>query len=229
MKPAATRREAKDTLYEAFAEAARALSSGRRVELVDVLAQGERSVDELARELDQSVANTSHHLRALARAGFVTSRRAGNRIYYRLASNDVEELWRALRNVAARQVAGIDHLITAYLGQRDELEAITRDELHRRMQQGDVVVLDIRPEAEYEAGHIRGARSVPPKQLRRELEALPRDIEVVAYCRGAYCVYADDAIRALQDVGVTAQRLQDGFPEWRHAKLPVATGPQPDG
>jgi rhodanese-related sulfurtransferase/DNA-binding HxlR family transcriptional regulator len=217
-------RAAKDALFEGFAEVAKALGSGRRAEIVDLLAQGERSVEEVAAELDQSVANTSHHLRALARAGLVTTRRDGTRIHYRLASERVAELWSAVRDVAESHVAGLDRLAAAYLGDRDGIEVVNRKELAARIKQGLVVVLDVRPPAEFTAGHIAGARSVPIGELRRQLKALPSDAEVVAYCRGPYCVYADDAVRELARRGFKAARLQDGFPEWRRAGLPVASG-----
>jgi rhodanese-related sulfurtransferase len=217
-------RAAKDALFDGFAEVAKALASGRRTEIVDVLAQGERSVEEIAGELGQSVANTSHHLRAMARAGLVATRRDGTRIFYRLASERVAELWSALRDVAVDHVAGLDRLAGAYLGDRDSIEVIDRAELAARLERREVVVLDVRPEAEYTAGHIAGARSVPIAQLRRHLRALPKDAEVVAYCRGPYCVYADDAVRALNRKGFTARRLIDGFPEWKRAGLPMAVG-----
>jgi len=217
-------RDAKDALFDAFAEMAKALASGRRAEIVDVLAQGERSVEELASEISQSVANTSHHLRALARAGLVTTRRDGNRIFYALASERVAELWSALRDAAADHVAGLDRLAAAYLGERDGVEVVNRGELAARLRRGEVIVLDVRPGPEYEAGHIRGARSVPVTELRRHLRVFPKDAEVVAYCRGPYCVYADEAVRLLHKRGFQARRLEDGFPEWKRAGLPVATG-----
>ena len=217
-------RAAKDALFDGFAAVARALSSGRRAEIVDVLAQGERSVEEVAGELGQSVANTSHHLRALARAGLVTTRRDGTRIYYALASERVGELWGALRDVAVEHVAGFERLAGAYLGKRDGVETVGRDELAVRLERGEVLVLDVRPEAEYAAGHIAGARSIPISELRRQLRALPKEGEVVAYCRGPYCVYADDAVRELNRRGFVARRLVDGYPEWKRAGLPVATG-----
>ena len=222
--PAMGDRAAKDALFEAFAEVAKALASGRRTEIVDLLAQGERSVDEIAGELGQSVANTSHHLRAMARAGLVTTRRDGTRIYYALASDRVSELWSALRGVAGDHVDGLERLAMAYLGNRDGIDVVDRDELASRLKNGEVVVLDVRPEVEFDAGHIAGARSVPITELRRQLKALPKDAEVVAYCRGPYCVYADDAVRELQRRGFRAQRLIDGYPEWRRAGLPVAVG-----
>jgi rhodanese-related sulfurtransferase/DNA-binding HxlR family transcriptional regulator len=217
-------RRAKDALYDAFAEVAKVLASGRRAEIVDLLAQGERSVEEIAVEIDQSVANTSHHLRAMARSGVVTTRREGTRIYYRLASERVVELWAALRDVAAEQVAGLDRLAEAYLGDRDALEVVDRAELAARLRRGDVVVLDVRPPAEFAAGHVTGARSVPLSELRRQLRDLSKDVEVVAYCRGHYCVFADEAVRQLLAKGYRARRLEDGFPEWRRAGLPVAVG-----
>ena len=217
-------RAAKDDLYDGFAEVAKALSSGRRAEIVDVLAQGERSVEEIAVEIDQSVANTSHHLRALARAGLVTTRRDGTRIYYDLSSERVAELWSALRDVAGEHVAGLQHLAAAYLGAREGIEEVGRDELARRLKSGALVVLDVRPPAEFAAGHIAGSRSVPIAELRKHLQALPKDVEVVAYCRGPYCAYADEAVRELTKKGFHASRLTDGFPEWRRAGLPVAVG-----
>ena len=217
-------RVAKDALFDGLAEVARALSSGRRAEIVDVLAQGERSVEDVAGEIDQSVANTSHHLRALARAGLLITRRDGTRIYYALASDRVGELWAAVRDVAEAHVAGLDRLAAAYLGDRDGIEVVDRDGLATRLNDGAVVVLDVRPAAEFGAGHIAGARSVPIGELRKHLKALPADAQVVAYCRGPYCVYADDAVRELGRKGFKAARLEDGYPEWKRAGLPTAVG-----
>lgn len=216
-------RAAKDALFDAFAEVAKALASGRRAEIVDVLAQGERSVEQLANEIGQSVANTSHHLRAMARAGVLRTRREGTRIVYMLASDRVADVWAALRDIATEHVAGINELVDAYVGDRNGLEPVTRVELAARLRAGDTVVLDMRPSAEYEAGHISGATSVPVGRLRR-LRSLSKDIEIVAYCRGPYCVYADEAVRQLRKRGFTARRLEDGFPEWKRAGLPVAAG-----
>ena len=222
--PAMGDREAKDALYDGFAEVAKALASGRRAEVVDLLAQGERSVDEIAAELGQTVANTSHHLRAMARAGLLTTRREGTHIYYRLAGDRVADLWTALRDVAREHVAGLERLAGAYLGDRDGLEVIDRDELAARIRRRQVVLLDVRPTAEFASGHIAGARSLPITELRRRLKSLPKDADVVAYCRGPYCVYADDAVRELRRKGFRARRLVDGFPEWKRAGLPVAAG-----
>lgn len=217
-------REAKEALFDAFAEVSKALGSGRRAEIVELLAQGERSVEAVAEQIGQSVANTSHHLRALARGGLVRTRREGIRIFYSLASDHVAALWAALREVAAEHLSGIERLADAYLGDRSRLEAISRDELVDRLRHGDLVVLDVRPEPEFRAGHIKGARSMPIAELRRRLRTLPGDAEVVAYCRGPYCVYADDAVRELRRRGFHARRLEDGFPEWKRAGLPVAAG-----
>jgi rhodanese-related sulfurtransferase len=208
-------------LFDAFASVAAALGSGRRAEIVDVLAQGERSVEEVALEVGQSVAATSHHLRLLAKAGLARSRRDGNRVFYRLASERVEDLWAAVRDVAVRHVAEVSVLAGEYLGERDGIELLSASELRERLVQGTVVVLDVRPEAEYRAGHIPGALSAPLDQLESIARRLPKRRDVVAYCRGAYCVYADDAVRLLRARGVRARRLDVGFPEWRRAGLPV--------
>jgi rhodanese-related sulfurtransferase len=214
-------RQAKDALFDGFAEVARALANGRRAELVDVLVQGERHVDELASEIGQSVANTSFHLRALAGSGLVTTRRNGTRIYYRVASPRVVDLWLAVREVASAHHQQLDALAHAYLGERDQLDELGRDELARRLATGDVIVVDVRPSAEYAAGHIAGARSLPLERLADSLGALPFDMPVVAYCRGPYCVMADEAVRLLQASGRSATRLADGYPEWVRAGLPV--------
>jgi rhodanese-related sulfurtransferase len=214
---------AKAALFDALASVAQALGSGRRAEIVDVLAQGERSVEELAGEISQSVANTSQHLQVLARAGLVRSRRDGTRIIYRLASDRVAELWAAVRDVAVRHVAEVSVLADEYLGQRDGVEQLSAEELALRLERGDVVVLDVRPGAEFRAGHIAGARSVPVDILEALVDELPKRREVVAYCRGPYCVYADDAVRMLRSRGLKARRLDVGFPEWRRAGLPVET------
>ena len=213
----------KSALYDVFATVGKALSSGRRAELVDVLAQGERSVESLAVEIGQSVANTSQHLQVLSRAGLTTSRRHGNRVLYRLTDESVEELWTALRTVASERVAGAEQAAAAYLGDRTSLPEISQDELAERLGDG-VLVWDVRPSAEYEAGHVPGAVSVPPDELQHRLHEVPRGAEVVAYCRGPFCVYADDAVRALTSRRRRARRLEGGFPEWRRAGLPVAVG-----
>ena len=212
------RRDAKDALFEGFAAIASALASGRRAEIVEVLAQGERTVEETAEAIGQSLANTSHHLRTLARAGLVATRRDGTRIYYRVASDQVVDTWLALRRLAADQLDAIEDLVRAYMGDRDDLELISRDELEARLGRGDLVLIDVRPEVEYNAGHLPGAISVPPghpERLDDLVSTIPPDEEIVAYCRGPYCVYADDAIRHLAGQGRRALRLVEGVPEWR--------------
>lgn len=215
---------AKDALFDAFGSVAAALGSGRRAEIVDVLAQGERSVDEVALEIGQSLANTSHHLRVLARAGLVRTRREGTRVVYRLASDRVGELWAAVRDVAASHVAEVTVLAGEYLGDRGDVESVSAAELANRLARGEVVALDVRPEVEYLAGHIAGARSAPLDELAARVSELQGQGEVIAYCRGPYCVYADDAVRIMRNRGLQARRLDVGFPEWRRAGLPVAAG-----
>ncbi len=217
-------RAAKDALFDALASVAKALGNGRRAEIVDVLAQGERRVESLAAEIGQSTANTSQHLQVLLRSSLVRTRREGTRVYYSLASDEVAGLWRAMRDIAASHVAQIDELAGAYVGDRSQLSSISRDELAGRLRAGDVVVLDVRPSDEYAAGHLPGAVNVPPDELKERLGALPIGQQIVAYCRGPYCVYADDAVRYLRSTGHTVSRLTDGFPEWAAAGQPTAIG-----
>jgi rhodanese-related sulfurtransferase len=215
-------RAAKTALFDEFARAAKALASGRRIELVDVLANGERTVEALAGEVAMSVANTSQHLQLLRQAGLVMGRREGTSVWYRLAGPEVFELWRALRTLAASRLAEVERLAATYLGARDELEPVTREELVRRLQDGDhLLVLDVRPTAEYAAGHLPGAVSIPVGELRRRLAELPGDREVVAYCRGPYCAFAHEAVALLRQEGFSARRLEDGLPEWQAAGLAV--------
>jgi rhodanese-related sulfurtransferase/DNA-binding transcriptional ArsR family regulator len=198
------------------------LANGRRLEIVDVLANGERTVERLAAETGLSVANASQHLQLLREVGLVSRRREGTRIYYELKDAEVFDLWRNLRSVAAQHRAEISRLADAYLGARDSLEPVTRGELLRRLKRGeDVVVLDVRPAEEFAAGHLAPAISIPLAELRRRLRELPRDKEVVAYCRGPYCAFAHKAVRILEQAGFHARRLEDGLPEWKAAGLPV--------
>src|SRR6266511_2761498 len=213
-------RAAKTALFDEFARVGRALASGRRIELVDVLANGERTVEVLAREGGLSVANASQHLQILRRAGLVSTRRDGTSVWYRLAAPEGFEAWRALRALAASRLAA------AYLGGRDLLEPVTREELARRLENGDeLVVLDVRPAEEHAAGHVPGAVSIPLSELRRRLRELPRDREIVAYCRGPFCAFAHEAVAVLTDAGLHARRLEDGLPEWAASGLPMATSP----
>jgi len=216
-------RAAKTALFDEFARVGKALASGRRIELLDVLANGERTVEALAGEAGLSVANTSQHLQVLHQAGLVSSRRAGTSVHYRLAGPEVFELWRALRTLAASRLAEVERLAAAYLGARDELEPVTRQELARRLQEGDdLVVLDVRPAAEHAAGHLPGAVSIPVGELRRRLAELPGDREIIAYCRGPYCAFAHEAVALLREAGFQGRRLEDGLPEWQAAGLAVS-------
>lgn len=220
-----TRQAAKGELFDGFARIGQALASGRRVEIVDILANGARTVESLAAAVGLSVANTSQHLQILRRAGLVTARRDGNNIHYSLAGDDVFALWSSLRGVAANRSAEIEKLAAEYLGEPDTLQPVTRDELSRRLRQRPPpIILDVRPSEEFEALHLRGAVSIPLSELRRRLREIPKDREIVAYCRGPYCVYAPEAVRLLRSKGYRARRLEDGLPEWRAAGLPVEPG-----
>jgi rhodanese-related sulfurtransferase/DNA-binding transcriptional ArsR family regulator len=219
-------REFKDRLYAELGRIAKAIDSPRRLELIDLLAQGERSVEDLAAEATLSVANTSRHLQILRGARLVDSRKEGLRVYYRLAEPEVFDVLRAVRALAQRRLADLDRLVQAYFGSRDDLEAIPREELLRRVREGRVVVVDVRPPEEYRAGHVAGALSIPVDEIDRRLSELPARKEIVAYCRGPYCVMAYDAVTRLRARGRRARRLVDGFPEWRAAGLPVEASAQ---
>jgi rhodanese-related sulfurtransferase len=208
-------REAKDGLFEAIALMGKAFASPVRLELLDLLAQAPRSVEELARLSGQSRANASQHLQALRAAGLVTRTRAGTRVRYALAGDEALRLWLALREASAARLAEVERAAGEYLG--EDVDSIGRDELARRLEHGDVVLVDVRPEAEYDAGHIEGAKSVPLDELERRLAELPPDAEIVAYCRGPYCAYAHEAVRQLHAAGRSARRLEEGWPEWRLA------------
>jgi rhodanese-related sulfurtransferase/DNA-binding transcriptional ArsR family regulator len=213
--------EAKTALLAQFARVARALGNPARLELLDLLTQAERSVDELARAAGLPVGNTSAQLRALHAAGLVATRRDGTRIYYRLAGDDVARLYQALREVARAHLPDAEAARAAYLGSDEPAEPVSRSELLRRAQSGEVLVIDVRPAAEYAAGHIPGAASVPLDELAARLDTLPAAAEIVAYCRGAYCVLARDAVRLLHASGREARHLADGMLEWRLDGLPV--------
>jgi len=219
-----TGREFKDRLYDQVGRIARGLDSPRRLEMLEVLAQGERSVEELAAQTALSFANASRHLQVLRGARLVEARKDGLRVYYRLAEPEVYDAVRAIRGLAERRLAEIDTLVRTYLKSRDELEAVPREELLRRAREGTVVVIDVRPQEEYRAGHIRGALSLPLDQLERRIRELPARREIVAYCRGPYCVMAYHAVEKLRAKGRRARRLVEGLPEWRAAGLPVETG-----
>ncbi len=211
----------KDRLYAEFATIGKALASAHRLELLDLLGQGERSVDELAQEIGQSLANTSAHLQVLRQARLVEADKRGLNVVYRLAASDVFTLWRTLRDLGTARLAEIDRLVETFLTDRSTLAAVDLNELQRLVEEGNVMLLDVRPELEYRQGHIAGARSIPVAELERRLAEVPRDREVVAYCRGPYCVYSDEAAELLQRKGFQVRRFSAGFPEWRAAGLPV--------
>jgi DNA-binding transcriptional ArsR family regulator/rhodanese-related sulfurtransferase len=216
-------REFKTRLYAQFARVGKALGSPHRLELLELVGQGERTVESLAGEIGISIANVSQHLQALRQAALVESRKQGQFVYYRLADPAISDLCRALRTVSERRLADLDRLVRDHFGDRAG-EPVSMPELLRRARSAHVVILDTRPASEYAAGHIAGAISVPIADLRRRLKELPADKEYVAYCRGPYCVYADEAVTLLQAKGRRARRLLEGFPEWRAAGLPVETG-----
>lgn len=217
-------REAKNALNDAFARVGKAVSSGRRVEILDVLANGERTVESLAEQVGLSVANTSQHLQVLRRIGLVASRREGTFVSYRLASLEVFGFLTALRKLASARIAEVQRLADTYIGARGTLEPVTRAELARRLREHqDLVVLDVRPPEEYAAGHVTGAVSIPVAELKRRLKELPKDREIVAYCRGPFCAFSHEAVELLRRRGYDARTLEDGLPEWRAAGLPIAT------
>ena len=212
----------KDQLYEQFARIGKALASPKRLELLDLLAQGDRAVESLAAEASLSVANCSRHLQVLREARLVETRKEGLYVFYRLADEAVGGFWLALRSLAERRLADIERIVRDYFEAPEELEPVGHDELLERVRHGAVTVLDVRPVEEYRAGHIPGAVSVPLEELERRLSDLPRDQEIIAYCRGPYCIFAVHAVELLRERGFTARRFEEGIPEWRLAGLPVA-------
>jgi rhodanese-related sulfurtransferase/DNA-binding MarR family transcriptional regulator len=215
----------KTELFDQFARIGGALASGRRIEILDVLANGERSVEVLAKQVQLSIANTSRHLQVLKEAGLVASRRESNHVLYRLATAEVYWLWASLRSLAANRLAEVERLVAAYVGSRDQLEPVTREDLRRRLAAGeDLLILDVRPRDEFRAAHLPGAISIPIDELQRRLDQLPRDRDVVAYCRGPYCAFAPEAVAVLRGQGFQARRLEDGLPEWAASGLPIEAG-----
>lgn len=220
-------RDFKDALFAEFARIGAAFGSPKRIEIIDLLAQGERHVEALARESGLSVANTSRHLQILKAAQLVVARKQGLQVFYRLAHPLVLAGYRSLRGLAQARLAEVGRLVDDFFSSTDGLEPVESAELLRRVRSRDVVVIDVRPPEEYTAGHIAGALSVPLAELERRLRALPRGKGVVAYCRGPHCVLAAEAVRAIRRHGRSAVRLKDGYTEWRDAGLPVGTGPEP--
>ena len=216
------KRAFKDDIYGQFARIGKALSSPRRLELIDLLAQGEWNVEELAEEAGMSVANASRHLQVLRRERLVASQKDGTYVYYRLANPEVYRAWQAIRRLAEGQLADVERIVEQYLTQRRQFEPVTIMELEKKLEDGDVLLLDVRPEEEYRAGHIPGARSVPLDELEERVEDLPAETDIIAYCRGPYCVFSDDAVTQLQQAGRAARRLDGGLPDWLAEGRPVA-------
>ena len=208
-------------LFEQFAQIAKALGHPHKLELLELLAQGERSVDKLSNVAGLTVANTSRHLQQLRRAGLIASRKEGLYVFYRIAGDDVIDLLRSLRRTGQRHISEVNEVVIGYFINRDSLEPVSRKELLRRSKDGLVTVLDVRPREEYEVGHIPGALNVPLDEIKKQLARLPKEQEIIAYCRGEYCVLAFEAVAALRKKGFTARRLEEGYPEWKAAGLPV--------
>jgi rhodanese-related sulfurtransferase/DNA-binding HxlR family transcriptional regulator len=222
-----SRQDPKTALFTQFAAVAKAVAHPYRLVLLEQLAQGERSVEVLANRVQVSVANASQHLQQMRRAGLAASRRDGKFVYYSLTDDAVVDLLAAVRRIAERQSAEVDRIVRAYFHERDSLEAVPRRELLKRMRAGAVTVLDVRPEDEYALGHLPGAVNIPLHELERRIAELSRRREIVAYCRGPYCVLSFEAVAALRARGFKVRRLQDGYPEWRVARLPVERAPPP--
>lgn len=211
----------KHDLFTQFARVGKALGNGNRLELLEFLAQGERSVEALANVAGLTVANTSQHLQQLRQAGLATTRKEGLKVFYRISGDDVVDLLDALRRVAERHVADVERLVNTYLTVKDSLEPIPRTELLERVRDRLVTVLDVRPPEEYAAGHVPGAVNIPLSELEQRLDELGKNQEIVAYCRGPHCILAFDAVARLREKGIKARRLEDGYPEWKTAGLPV--------
>ena len=214
-------RRFKEAIYEQFARIGKAISSGKRLEMLEFLAQGERSVEQLARMTGLAVANTSQHLQLLRQVGLVTARKEGLYVHYRVAGDGIVRLLIALRAVGEEHVADVERLVKLFLDSKDSLEPVPAKELWQRVKQGLVTVLDVRPPEEYAQGHIRGAINVPVTELKKRLHQIPAGQEVVAYCRGPYCLLAYEAVQVLRKKGIKARRLEEGYPEWKSAGLPV--------
>ena len=213
----------KTEINEQFARIAKAIANPHRLELVDLLAQGERSVEELANEAALSIANASQHLQALREAHLIIARKQGLRVYYRLADATIYQLVQLIRQIAEHQLAEVERIVDTYLTERKVLEPVTLNELMSRLREPGLIVLDVRPALEYTQGHIAGARSIPIDEIQQRLHELPPDQEIVAYCRGAYCVFADEAVQLLLSHGYQARRMQQGYPDWKLANLPTET------
>ncbi|HEB33330.1 MAG TPA: metalloregulator ArsR/SmtB family transcription factor [Spirochaetes bacterium] len=213
--------EFKDMVFKLFAMIAQSFSSPRRLEIIDVLIQGERDVETLSREVNMSIANTSKHLQVLKNARLLESRKEGVRVLYRVADDSVFACWKNLQNLAEQRLYEMKEIVRMYYQDRDKMEPVSRDNLLGRLKLGDVLVLDVRPFEEYRSGHISKALSIPLPELKQRIDEIPKNMEIVAYCRGPYCVLAAEAITFLRKAGIKAIRMKDGFPEWKNAGLPV--------
>jgi rhodanese-related sulfurtransferase len=217
-------REFKDALYAQFARVGHALSSPKRIELLDLLAQGEKPVEQLAEYASTPLKNTSAHLRVLRQARLVETRKHGTHVFYRLADEHVGGFLRAFQSLGQKRLAEVEYVTKLFLHDQDELQPLTRAELRRRLRDGSATIIDVRPRDEYAAGHIPGALSIPVAELKRRMQELPKKRDIIAYCRGPYCVYSLDAVTLLRKKGYRARRAEEGLPEWRSAGLPVVVG-----
>ncbi len=215
------KREFKDRVYGELARITKSMANPHRLEIIELLAQGEFSVEQIADQTNVSVANASQHLQVLKVAQLVEINRQGNFIYYRLANNNVFKAWKALRDLGVERITTIEKLVRDFRKSKYDFETVTNEELLRKLESGNVTVLDVRPEPEYKIGHIAHALSIPIDQLSKRLKELPKGIEIVAYCRGPFCVLADDAVALLSKAGYNVTRLEEGFPEWQLRELPV--------
>lgn len=216
--------ESKHSLFTQFARIGRAIASASRLELLDLLMQGEKSVETLSRQTGLAITNTSNHLKELRAASLVTTRRDGPRIFYRVADPSVQQLIRLLQEVAHRQLAEVGQVLRDYIERPDDLEPIEADDLIARLRSGDVVMLDVRPDDEYVSGHVPGAVSIPVGELERRIAELPADREIIAYCRGPYCVLAVRAVEILRARGLRARRMEEGIPDWRARGFDIEVG-----
>ena len=215
---------AKKALFDRFAQIGKALGQGNRLELLEALAQGERSVDALSQACGMPISNTSHHLQILREAGLLTSRKSGLQVFYRIADDEVLRLISGMRRIAHRQSAEVERIVRQHFESRDEFQPVRREELISLVRNGEAVILDVRPDGEYLSGHIHGAINISLENLERELETLPKRLEIVAYCRGPYCLLSFEAVELLRKNGFRARRLEDGYPEWKAENLPIEAG-----
>lgn len=215
------KRTFKNKIYRELAKVVKALSNPHRLEILELLAQGRFSVEEIAGETDLTTANASQHLQVLKRVRLVSTEREGNYIYYRLAGRSVYKAWKALRDLGIERIAEVERVMRAFRESKQSVESLTSSELIRKMKEDDITILDVRPGPEYEEGHIAGSQNIPVDELEDKLDELPADREVVAYCRGPFCVFADEAVELLREKGFNARRLDEGYPEWMLEELPV--------